>query len=358
MRLDRFNEDTFELSTLILPLSDSDLYNAVGNALTSAGSGLRLRVPELNPAPFLTFSVNLSDSMRLQLVDVLTDILEEFTSLSPSIFDELSSTIHVAVQDSSPIVAVGSGDILGALSEDLLQLEGFEPFLPIFVSLVTQPASVLIELADPARVSSALEEAVLRRGDGALGDLHRLQGEDAWIFSFSLFDVVQVHLRVAVEGDYLVVSNLPWSARATQTGVAEEPLNGARLDLDFTAIAELLPALHTKAYRDYRIAAVDGMGYLYPLLASGIAKTVAEAQAEHLELFGFKPVHPSSGRWQWSNGELSSSMFGTAAHPVQPPYSAGDRNFGLFPMLRGLEVGMQLEDAGLRARIRWQLAPR
>jgi hypothetical protein len=41
---------------------------------------------------------------------------------------------------------------------------------------------------------------------------------------------------------------------------------------------------------------------------------------------------------------------------VQPGFTAGDRNFGLFPDLERIEVNMQLEDTGLRAIVTWQVA--
>jgi HEAT repeat protein len=356
IRMDRPDRGTMELTTFILPLPDSRLYEQIRGALTGADSGLRLTVPELTPAPVLVFSMNLSDSLRLSLSSALADMLEEFTSVDRGIFDALNPTVHVALQDSSPIIAIGSGDVLGALNEDLLRMEGFEPFLPILLSLISQPASVFVELAEREVVLDFLRKAGLHRPDDAEGRFHQLKGQDAWIYTLNLLGVIQLHLKVAVEGGYLVISNLPWSPRAVQTGTFEDSLNGARLELNLEAISKLLPALHTKAYSDYRIAAVDGMGYLYPLLASGTVATVAEAQQKHQALFGFKPVHPASGEWLWQDGEMASSIFGTAQDPVQPPYLPGDRDFGLFPTLRSLSVSMQLEDTGLRARIRWRSA--
>lgn len=356
-RLDKLDANTMELTTFILPLVDSALYDAVKSALTSADSGLRLRVPELEPAPFASLSVNLSDSMRLDLSEMLAEMLAEFTTVNPEIFDAFSPTVHLAVADSSPIVAVGSGDILGALSEPLLQMSGFEPFLPILLSLVSQPSSVYIELAESDDVLNFLRDAVVLRGNDAEGELHQIQGEDAWIYTLDVFGLVQLHLRVAVENGFLVISNLPWSPKPALAGTREDPLNGARLELNFAAVSDLLPALHTKAYSDYRTSAVDGMGYLLPLLASGLSQTVSEAQAKHFELFGFEPVHPASGHWLWEDGEISSSMFGTAVNPVQPPFVPGDRDFGLFPELDSLQLNMQIEEEGLRARVRWRLLP-
>ncbi|MDH4260475.1 MAG: HEAT repeat domain-containing protein, partial [Gammaproteobacteria bacterium] len=229
VRMDELDPDTWELTTFILPLLDSDLYNQLRDALTTADSGLRLEVPQLTPTPVMVASMNLSDSMRLKLAKGLTEILKKFTSVDPAIFDAFTPTVHIAVQDSTPIVAVGSGDILGVFSEKMLHMEGFEPFLPILISLASQPSSVFIELAEPEVVLKFLRDAMSGRSNSGESQFHQVKGEDAWIYSVSVFDMVQLHLRVAVENDYLVISNLPWSPKAAQTGTVTESLNGARL---------------------------------------------------------------------------------------------------------------------------------
>jgi hypothetical protein len=260
------------------------------------------------------------------------------------------------VQDSSPIVALGSGDIRGAFSEEVLRMGGLQSFLPFLLSLLTQPATILVELAEPEKVRDFLREAVLRRSaDGGKGEFYQLEGQETWIYTFEFLELAQVHLRVAIEDGYLIVSNLPWSQKFSVGNIAESTLNGARLRVNLDTFTQQLPALHTKAFSDYRSAAVDGMGYLFPLLTSGVASTVDEAIEKHVTLFGFRPAHPVSGRWSWQNGELESSIFGTALQPVQPEYVAGDRNFGLFPRFDSLDVNVQLEDTGLRTRIRWNL---
>jgi len=109
-------------------------------------------------------------------------------------------------------------------------------------------------------------------------------------------------------------------------------------------------------YTDYRAAAVDGMGYLYPLLEAGVADSVNQAIQKHFEIFGLMPVHPAEGQWLWRDSYLESSEFGTATRPVQPEWREGDRNFGLFPQVDLIGVNMQLEDNGLRATIRWVTA--
>jgi len=167
---------------------------------------------------------------------------------------------------------------------------------------------------------------------------------------------VQIHLRLEIQDSYLAVSNLPWTTAVTISDGQAVPLNGAQLTLDLTRISKQLPALHTKVYADYRAAAVDGMGYIYPLLEAGVADSVQQAIRRHFEIFGLMPVHPAGGEWLWRDSYLESSLFGTATEPVQPAWREGDRNFGLFPQVDLIGVNMQLEDTGLRATIRWVTA--
>ena len=80
------------------------------------------------------------------------------------------------------------------------------------------------------------------------------------------------------------------------------------------------------------VLAEAGMG-LSDVIRLGIYATdVDEALEMHSSLFGITPVHPASGKWLWQDGELVSSIFGTAVQPVQPEYVPGDRAFGLFPI--------------------------
>ena len=259
------------------------------------------------------------------------------------------------MQDSTPIVALGSGDIWGALDKEMLQMDGFDSFMPFLMSLATQPSSILIELDEPERVRSFLSDAVLRRAEvGGDGELHRIQGKEAWIYTLNIDGIVQIHLGVEIKDGYLVISNMPWSTQVQIDDVRQSELNGAQLQLNLDEIVEQLPALHIKVYTDYRAAAVDGMGYLFPLLVTGVSGTVDDAVEKHFEIFGFRPVHPNPGRWLWRDSTLTSSEFGTALNPVQPEYTPGSRDFGVFPSLSMLNVNMQLEDSGLRARIRWR----
>ena len=355
MRIDQVDDDIHELTTFILPLLDSRLYNQVRDVLASHDTGRPLRLPVLNPTPTMLLSINLSDELRLQVSEGLTGMLAEYTSIDPEIFDSFASGIHLAVQDSTPIVALGSGDIWGALDQQMLQLDGFDSFLPFLLSLATQPSSVLIELEEPQRVRDFLSAAVGRRSaDYADGELHKVQDKEAWIYTLTIENIVQIHLGVEIKNGYLVISNMPWSTQLEVDHVAATKLNGAHLQVNLDEVVKQLPALHIKVFADYRAAAVDGMGYLFPLLATGLTDTVHDSIDRHFDIFGFRPVHPHSGHWLWRDSVLESSEFGTALRPVQPKYVPGDRDFGVFPSLAMIGLEMQLEGTGLRARIRWR----
>ena len=357
IRLDDRGEGNFEIQSFILPLLDSRVYNEVEDALVTRETGQDLRIPSVTPVPSMMFSVNVNDDVRVQMSQGIADMLVEYTSVDPEIFDSIGSGIHLAVQDSTPIVALGGGDIWGAFSKEMLNLEGFDSFLPIIASLATQPATLMIELADPGKVQQFLSDAVVKRAEvGGSGELHKLQDREAWIYTLNIEDIAQIHLRLEIQGNYLAVSNLPWTTAVSIAEGPSVPLNGAQLTLDLTRISAQLPALHTKVFTDYRAAAVDGMGYIYPLLEAGVADSVNQAIRRHFEIFGLLPVHPAGGEWIWRDSYLESSEFGTAMRPVQPEYVDGDRNFGLFPTVDFIGVNMQLEDTGLRAVIRWLAA--
>ena len=147
---------------------------------------------------------------------------------------------------------------------------------------------------------------------------------------------------------------MPWSTQLAVTDIVEIDLNGAQLQLNLNEMMQQLPALHTKVFTDYRTAAVDGMGYLYPFLATGVAESVPEAIEKHFEVFGFSPVHPYTGQWEWRDSQLESTEFGTALRPVQPEYRNGQKDFGVFPTLEMISIITQLENSGLRTRIRWR----
>ena len=342
------------MQSFILPLLDSRVYNEVKDVLVTNKTGLELAIPSVTPVPSMMLSLNVNDDLRVSLSQELADMLVEYASVDPEIFDSIGSGLHLAVQDSTPIVALGGGDIWAAVSREMLNLEGFDSFIPFAASIATQPSTIMVELAEPDKVHEFLSQAVVQRAEvGGSGELHKVADREAWIYTLNFADIVQIHLRLEIQGDYLLISNLPWTTAISIGDTTATQLNGAQLTLDLSRIDKQLPALHTKVFTDYRTSAVDGMGYLYPLIQAGVADSVQQAIDRHFEIYGFRPVHPSQGEWMWRDSYLESTEFGTVVRPVQPPYEEGDRNFGLFPHVDRIGVNMQLEDTGLRAIISW-----
>jgi hypothetical protein len=354
VRLDDLGDGNYEMQSFILPLLDSRVYTEVKETLVTETTGQELAIPSVTPVPSMMLSMNVNDDLRVSLSQSLADMLVEYASVDPEIFDSIGSGLHLAVQDSTPIVALGGGDIWAAVSKEMLNLEGFDSFLPFVASIATQPSTIMIELAEPDKVREFLSEAVVQRAEvGGSGELHKLKDREAWIYTLNFEDIVQIHLRLEIQGDYLLISNLPWTTAIRVGDTMATQLNGAQLTLDLSRIDKQLPALHTKVFTDYRTAAVDGMGYLYPLIQAGLADSVQQAIDRHFEIYGFKPVHPSRGEWMWRDSYLESTEFGTVLRPVQPAYEEGDRSFGLFPHVDRIGVNMQLEETGLRAIITW-----
>ncbi len=360
MRLDDTGEGA-ELTTFILPLLDSRLYDQVREVLANAEDGVPLRVPELTPKPVLMCSLNLGEKAWLGLTKGLYEALAGYTHIDPVIIDYLGPAVHLAVGDTDPIISLGSGDILGAFGGDVLEVRGAMMAIPPALSLLTRPSKVLVELKDEEKVLDILRrrpavDRPLRRERGFQVEFYKLEDRDAWVCTLSVMGLVKLRYGISVENGYLVISNMPWSQRTGIGAVRPAPLNGALLRLNPGEVESELAALFMTAGEQQRAGAVQGIGYLYPLLLSA-SKTPEEAAAQHARLFGFTPVHPGPGEWMWQGGEIESTAFGNIINPRQPSHKPSDREFGLLRGLGHLSLNMQLEETGLRARLHWVRLP-
>jgi hypothetical protein len=251
-------------------------------------------------------------------------------------------------------VALGSGDIMRAFGMGIVRTGGELFDLPTIVSVLTQPCQILVEVQDSDAVVAFLEEATLTKARKQIpGELYKVEGQERWVYHVNLYDLVRLSVSVEVKNGYLIIGNLPWSQRVEIKDRITAPLNAARLAFNLDSVQAHLPALHMATMTDYRAMVVEGMGYLFPLLASGHASTVEQARSLHADLFGYTPVHPVDGDWIWKDGALSSTMFGTLERPRQPLFDPENRSFGLIRGIDQISVNMQMEDEGLRARLRW-----
>ena len=358
VRLDDTAAGELELTTFILPLLDSSLYGRLRDVLAPAGEGSVLRTPQLQPRPVLQLSLNLSEDAWTDVIRKFSRGLQRYTRLDPLLFDQLGPSVHLAVQDADPIIALGSGDILGAFGGDMMRGRNEMMMLPVLLSVLTRPCSLFLELRDAETALGLLRRTTSHRPSRERDwemqvAFYKLEGRDAWVYSLSLGRVLKLRFGLEVREGFLVISNLPWSQRLDVVGVTEAALHGAQLQVIPGAAAQQLPALFTAACDQQRQAAIAGIGHLYPFMVAGSA-TPEAAGARHEELLAFVPRHPQGGKWRWQQGALVSDVFGHPLAQKQPEYRAGARDFGLLYGVESLSLSMQLEGTGLRSSLRWR----
>jgi hypothetical protein len=363
LRLDDRANGGLELTTFILPLLDSSIYRGLKGFLANRETGAPLRVPVTSPEPLLMFSLNLDPRGWGRMKRDLSEFLARYSRLNPNIVRDLGPSLHLAVKDGDPVVTLGSGDILGAFNIDAPRLgrSGEMMMVPLALSVLTRPCTLYVETANPDRTRRLLREATSRPlpvGDFGRGDLqadyYQVAGRDEWILAVKILGVVKLRYGIGVEGKYLVVRNIPWSPPERLDRERTAEMNGARLQV-FPAACDLqMPGLFASASERERQVAMQGMGYLYPLLASG-QSTLAEAAATHARLFGFRPDFPPGIGLAWNGRDLTSKLFGSVRAQRQPPYVKGVADFGLLKKIDVLGLNLQFEATGLRTVLSWKL---
>jgi hypothetical protein len=356
MRLDDAPNGELELSTFILPLIDSELYNVVRGVFQSKERGKALRAPVLTPEPVAQVSLNLTEDAWVGLSGDLGREFSQFTGISAELFDLLGPGVHVAIQDADPIVTVGTGDLLGAFGSPMMGPR-FDMFIPVALSVLTRPCKILIELQDAPRALELLRRATTR-GAARFSpmrepEFRQIEGRDAWVFTFGVPGIITARLGIEIQDGFLVLSNTPWARQVSVRSAEARPLNGAAIRLAPDAVKEGLAGLFATQAEHDQLAALASMGALLPLLQTGSA-TPAEAATLHTTLFGSRPLHPKTGDWVWANGKLESSVYGSPTQWKMPLYKPEVGGFGLFDGTALLDLNMQFETGGLRAVARWK----
>jgi hypothetical protein len=359
IRLSETAAGELELATFILPLVDNSIYNAIREAVVHAADQTPLLMPVVEPEPVLQFSVNFREQVWQQIAGGFSDFFARFSGLSSVLLDDLGPSVHVAVFDADPIIAVGSGDIFGAFGGDLMRGGGDQMLMvPVALSMLTRPSSIMVETRNPERTRQFLRQAALggiqadRNRDFQVS-FHRVGDRDEWVWTIDLFGVVKLRYGLEVSGKFLVIRNIPWSAEDRIVSLQPAALNGAALQA-FPGACELqLPSLHASATDTARKAAMSGLGRLYPFMLGG-QSSVAAGLEQHRQLFGFAPRPIQGDQWKWNNFRLTSERFGTPNQQRQPEFDP-TRPFGLMQRVNLIELNMQFEDDGLRSSIRWRL---
>ncbi len=357
IRINRRSPLDRELELFILPLVANSLYNQTREILATMPGAPPLRAPIFSPEAVLTASFNLKDPAWQMMLSQADKVLESF-SVDPAILDELGPSIHVAIKDADPIITFGSGDLFGVMDMSGRGMgRQAMVMLPIFASLLTRPAHVAIDLRDPGVVAGMLHAAALSMSPNADHDVHvdltQVGNDSSWMLTLSVAGLLKLRYGIEVKGNYLLLSNVPWTQWETYAGERVDLLASAAISVMPRAGSLQLPSLHAAAMESQGDASRHGMAHLLPLMMAG-AESVDEAQKLHQRLFGFYPAHPQGGNWSWRNGMMTSDRFGTFRARRQPKWSP-EQPFGLLRDIDTLTLSMQLEDDGLRSRLTWRL---
>jgi hypothetical protein len=357
LRLDDAPDGALELSSFILPLIDSQMYNSLRSMVATRERGTPLRVPVVTPEPVLQLSMNLTDESWVTISGSLHDVFSQYTGINPALFDVLGPGLHLAIQDSDPIITLGASDLLGAFGGATLGAGLGTNFAMSFAaSVLTRPCKIFVELQDPKRAVEMLRQATrtgIRTQRPAEIEFRQVEGRDAWIYTFGVPGVATIRLGLEVQNGYLVFSNIPWSQPVTVPQVEARDLNGAALRVAPYAVRQGLAGLFATQAEQDQTAALASLAELLPLLQAGGIATPDAAAAMHATIFGSRPQHPGNGTWLWKDGQLESSAFGNATRWKTPVYKPEAGDFGLFNGVAQLNLNMQFETGGLRAICRW-----
>jgi hypothetical protein len=289
-----------------------------------------------------------------------SDFFRRFGGASPALLDDLGPALHLAVFDADPVIALGSGDAMGAFGGNTLRGGGDMLFLAPALSLLTRPCTILIETRDPEQTARYLRQAANvwtagtdRGSDDFRVSFYQVDGRDSWVWTMNFAGVIKLRFGVEVADRYLVIRNIPWSVQDRVVRTDTAALNTAGLSVWPAACQLELPGLFASAADQERRAAMSAAGRLVPLILSGAAD-IGSAEQRHGQLFGFRPLHPPVGQWIWQDGNLTSSVYGSAWRQRQPAFDP-ERPFGLMQSVESMQLNMQFEDAGLRSIIRWKL---
>ncbi|HBC88925.1 MAG TPA: hypothetical protein DCZ94_18435 [Lentisphaeria bacterium] len=359
-RLDDGPAGELQLTTFILPLIDNSLYNGLKEGLCHKEKGKPLRLPDLTPKPLLLFSANISEDSWDKSAGNFFSMLSGYAMLNPMIMKNIGPSVHLAIYDADPIITFGGGDALGIFGSQMIGGGRNQMmFFPMIASVLTRPCKIFIELKDSAAVKrmmlgSSLAALANERNGRSSASFYKLEGRDAWICSISMENIVNIRFGMEIQGDFLILSNLPWSQKTSVGPSRVADLNAIALEIHPEAGVLQMPGLFTATCEQERAASFQGQRYLYPLLACG-APSVKEASELSRTMFGFAPVHPGNGEWIWEKGQIRSSVYGDILHPTQPEYKSGNRQFGFLAGFDMLNLNLQFEDSGLRVLTSWKM---
>ncbi|RKX46062.1 MAG: hypothetical protein DRP64_03785 [Verrucomicrobia bacterium] len=349
MRIDDAG-DELVATTYILPLLDNSLYDGL-REIVNADPSRPLRIPEIEPAPSAMLSLNLGEEAWREMLGETLFGMFRGIGTDTAALDQLGPAFHFAVFDGDPIVAFGSRSMLGLGGSFG---DGEEMLISLLVSQLTRPCAMLVELQDPAPVRAFLEnnglaEMLETYDDDMKINSYRLEGKDHWVLGMDFWGLA-LRFSFAIDGNYLIIGNMPWRESLAVARETDAAVSGAAIRIVPSAAKIERRALHLSAMEGQRLATMEGLAYLYPLLAAGVPPE--EALARHRELFGFGPVLPGGASPAWDGFVPGCPGFGNLLAPEQPAYDP-EKTFGTLQGIKQLSASMQFEETGLRTIVRW-----
>ena len=359
IRLDEPVPQQLEVATFILPLVDNTIYNTLRMALETNRMGKVLAVPTIEPTPVVKLSLNLSDMTWQQIAGGFSDLFTRYSGTSAAVLDDLGPSMHLAIFDSDPIIALGSGDVFGALGSSTNGMNADTALVPIALSMFTRPCSIFIETRNPKRTAQLLRQAATSFAisdndfDEFRTQIYQVGEEDKWVWMMDIMGMVKLRYGIEIVDDYIVIRNIPWSTREKIVQVKSSELNAASMLVNPAACIEQLPGLFAAASDANSRVAMSGLGRLMPFMV-GKNISITDAMLEHERLYGFFPKTVPGDQLKWEHQHLLSTDYGAPLRQRQPAFDP-QKPFGLMNQIDFLRLEMQFEDDGLRSVIRWRL---
>lgn len=359
IRLDESGPQELEVSTFILPLVDNSIYNALRTALDTDRTANTLAVPQLEPAPVVKLSLNLSEMTWQNITETFSEIFTDYTGASAAVLDDLGPSMHLAIFDSDPIIALGSGDVFGAFGSSMSRMNSERIMIPMALSMFTRPCSIYIETRDPERTAQLLRHAAMafeareKADEDFSAQIFQVGDEQKWVWMMSIMGMIKLRYGVEVIDNFVVIRNIPWSTEEKIVQVKSTELNAASLQVNPGSCVEQLPGLFAAASDANSRVAMSGLARLLPFMI-GKKISVEEAMQEHQRLFGFFPKAVQGDKMVWKHQHLISSDYGEPLRQRQPAFDP-QKPLGLMNQIDVLRLEMQFEDDGLRSSVRWRL---
>lgn len=361
IRLNQETDKQMEVSTFILPLINNSIYEELRAMVVSDDKDAKpLNIPILDPKPVAQLSLNLNKALWKENADEFAhEFLEQVVGIPARVVDYIGPDIHLALADSDPILVMGTGGLAGSLGMSKRR-GGMSLMLPLAGSMFTRPSALMISLTDAEAVKSILRDVsdstrrTPRDRSFAASELYGVAGKDSWMYSLNIEGIIGMRFGIEIQDNYLIITNQPMSFNPKIASYDKALNNGAALTLSPKSAIKQRPALHASANEQRLKAALSGINVLYPYMVSG-TDTIKNAKSKVKAEFGYEPKHSGKGKWLWQNNQMMSTLFGNAKRKLLAEYDADDE-FGILRDVEDVNINMQFEDDGLRARVLWNLA--